>query len=137
VATSLRSLDRWFAISWALVVLSLLVVRWLDITALSRVLTVRAAVVFTILLAVMSMARDVLFRLLLPLALAASLLTAVAAVVLFDLPFADGEFVLEIVVPSTGYVVLGLMAARLVAAALGEVIGHPYDCACSSINPPV
>jgi len=136
VASSLRSLDTWFAISWALVVLSMLIVRWLDITALSRVLTVRAAVVFTILLAVMSMARDPLLRLLLPLALAASLLTA-ATVVLFQLPALEGELILELVLPSTGYAVLGLTAARLVVAALGEAIGHPDYCGCSSINPPV
>lgn len=136
MATTLRSLDRWSVISWALVVVSLLVVRWLDITALGRVLSVRAVVVFTILLAVMSIARDPLLRQLLPLAMVASLLMAAAAVVWFDLPL-DGELVFEFVVPSTGYVVLGLMAARTVVAALGEAIGHPYDCECNPrILPP-
>lgn len=136
MATTLRSLDRWSVISWALVVVSLMIVRWLDIAALGRVLSVRAVVVFTILLAVMSIARDPLFRQLLPLAMVASLLMAAAAVVWFDLPLVDGELVLELVVPSTGYVILGLMAARIVVAALGEAIGHPYDCECNSTNPP-
>ena len=135
MATTLRSLDRWLAISWGLVVVSLLIVRWSDITALSRVLSVRTVVVFTILLAVMSMARDPLFRQLLPFAVLASL-AAVAAVVWFEPPFVDGELILEFVLPFTGYVVLGLMAAKIVAAALGEAIGHPYDCECSSTNPP-
>lgn len=135
MTTTLRSLDRWLSISWGLVVVSLLIVRWLDITAPSRVLSVRAVVVFTILLAVMSMAQDPLFRQLLLLAVPASLM-AVAAVVWFHPPFGDGELILEFVVPSTGYVVMALMAARIVAAALGEAIGHPYDCECSSTNPP-
>jgi hypothetical protein len=135
VATTLRSLDRWLAISWGLVVVSLLIVRWLDITALSRVLSVRTVVVFTILLAVMSMARDLLFRQLLLFAVLASLM-AVAAVVRFHPPFVDGELILEFVVPSTGYLVMALMAARIVAAALGEAIGHPYECECISTNPP-
>ncbi len=136
MAATLRSLDRWSVISWALVVVNLLIVRWLDITALGRVLSVRAVVIFTILLAVMSLARDPLYRQLLPLAMLVSLLMAAAAVVWFDLPLIDGEPVLELVVPSIGYVVLGLMAARTVVAALGEAIGHPYDCECNSTNSP-
>lgn len=135
MATPRRSLDRWLAISWALVVVILLIVRWLDVTAPSRVLSVRVVVVFTILLAVLSMARDPVFRQLLPLAVASALMAA-AVVAWFDPRIVDDGLILEFVVPSTGYVVLGLMAARIVAAALGEAIGHPYDCECSATNPP-
>lgn len=111
----------------------LLIVRWLDIAAPNRVLSVRVVVVFTILLAGLSMARDPVFRQLLPLAVASALMAA-AVVAWFDPPIVDDGLILEFVVPSTGYVVLGLMAARIVAATLGEAIGHPYDCECSSTN---
>lgn len=134
MATSRRALDSWLAISWAFVVVILLIVRWLDIAAPSRVLSVRVVVVFTILVAVLSMARDPVFRVLLPLAVA-SVLMAAAVVALFHPPL-DGGLISELVVPSTGYVVMGLMAARIVAAALGEAIGHPYDCECNATNPP-
>lgn len=134
MATSRRALDGWLAISWAFVVVILLIVRWLDIAAPNRALSVRVVVVFTILVAVLSMARDPVFRELLPLAVASALMAA-AVVALFDPPL-DGGLIMELVVPSTGYVVVGLMAARIVAAALGEAIGHPYDCECNATNPP-
>ena len=54
MATPRRSLDRWLAISWALVVVIVLIVRWLDVAAPSRVLSVGMVVAFTIPLAVLS-----------------------------------------------------------------------------------
>jgi len=135
--TTVRSINGWLAVSWAVVVLSLLTVRWLDIAALSRVLSVRVVVLFTILLIVVSMARDQLFRQLVLLSLAACLLASTAVVVWWDLPFSDREFLMELVVPSTGYAVLGLFAARVAGSFLGERIGHPYHCECGSLDPPV
>ena len=58
---------------WVLMILGLLTVRRFDVTALGRVISMRAVVLLTILLAVVSMARDPMFRQLLLLALAASL----------------------------------------------------------------
>ena len=130
----MRSLDKWLAGSWALVVLGLLTVRWFDVTALGRVLSVRAVMLLTILLAVVSMARDPLFRPLLLLAFAASLLMLGVTVVWFDPPFSDRELIMESAVPSMGYAVLGLWTAKAVSSSMGEKIGHPTHCDCGSLD---